>query len=106
MRMHEIWTRLAFLRRRRNPILCAILLAGGGVLQAAQNGFDELARKSLATIQGTLDAPGLGADVQVLRDRWGIPHIYAQNMTDLFFAQGFVQAQDRLWQIDMWRRTN
>ena len=39
-------------------------------------------------------------------DEHGVPHIYAQNQLDMFFAQGYVQAQDRLWQIDMWRRTN
>ena len=40
----------------------------------------------------------------MLRDRWGIAHIYAKNTHDLFFAQGFVAAQDRLFQIDIWRR--
>jgi penicillin amidase len=41
----------------------------------------------------------------VIRDRWGVPHIYADDLDDLFFAQGFVQAQDRLWQMEMYRRT-
>jgi penicillin G amidase len=68
--------------------------------------FDALARASLATIEGTLEVPGLREEVRVLRDEWGIPHIYARNRDDLFFAQGWVQAQDRLWQIDMWRRVN
>ena len=48
---------------------------------------------------------GLKAPVEVLRDKWGIPHIYAQNQTDLYFAQGYMAARDRLWQIDLWRRT-
>lgn len=43
--------------------------------------------------------------VEVIRDRWGVPHIYARNIDDLFFAQGFVQAQDRLWQMEIYRRT-
>jgi len=43
--------------------------------------------------------------VRVVRDTWGIPHIYAQSADDLFFAQGFVQAQDRLFQLDLWRRS-
>jgi penicillin amidase len=43
--------------------------------------------------------------VKVVRDRSGIPHIYAKNADDLFLAQGFVQAQDRLFQIDLWRRS-
>ncbi|NNC65917.1 MAG: penicillin acylase family protein [Gammaproteobacteria bacterium] len=42
--------------------------------------------------------------VEVIRDEWGIPHIYARNDDDLFFAQGYVMAQDRLWQMEMWRR--
>ena len=48
---------------------------------------------------------GLKAPVEVLRDKWGIPHIYAKNQTDLYFAQGYMAARDRLWQIDLWRRT-
>ena len=48
--------------------------------------------------------PGLKEPVEVLRDEWGIPHIYARNTDDLFFAQGYVTAQDRLWQMEMWRR--
>jgi penicillin G amidase len=48
---------------------------------------------------------GLDQTVRVLRDRWGVPHIFAQNDGDLFFAQGFVQAQDRLFQMDLWRRS-
>jgi penicillin amidase len=47
---------------------------------------------------------GLRAQVVVRRDRWGVPHISAANQDDLFFAQGFVQAQDRLFQMDLWRR--
>ncbi|MFN9266687.1 MAG: penicillin acylase family protein, partial [Acidobacteriota bacterium] len=47
---------------------------------------------------------GLRARVEVLRDQWGIPHIYAQNQDDLYFAQGYMAARDRLWQIDLWRR--
>ncbi|MCC6317044.1 MAG: penicillin acylase family protein [Gemmatimonadaceae bacterium] len=51
-----------------------------------------------------LRVPGLRAPVEVRRDRWGIPHIYASNQHDLFLAQGFVVAQDRLFQMEMWRR--
>ena len=42
--------------------------------------------------------------VEIIRDRWGVPHIYAQTTHDLFFAQGYITAKDRLWQIDLWRR--
>ncbi len=48
--------------------------------------------------------PGLRKPVEILRDRWGVPHIYAQTVDDLFFAQGYITARDRLFQIDLWRR--
>ena len=59
----------------------------------------------VAQVSGTLDLTGLSAPVRIVRDRWGVPHIYAQNQDDLFVAQGFVQAQDRLFQMDLWRRS-
>lgn len=52
----------------------------------------------------TIAVSGLWAPVEVRRDRWGIPHIYAENQLDLFFAQGYVHAQDRLWQMELNRR--
>src|SRR3954470_7545678 len=57
-------------------------------------------------LSGTLTASGLTASVRIVRDTWGVPHVYASNQTDLFFAQGFVQAQDRLFQMDLWRRAS
>ncbi len=48
--------------------------------------------------------PGLSAPVSIIVDTWGIPHIKADNLMDLFFAQGFNAARDRLWQIDLWRK--
>jgi penicillin G amidase len=62
------------------------------------------AHRALAVISGNLRAQGLQQPVDVLRDRWGVPHIYAQNQHDLFFAQGFVAAQDRLFQMELWKR--
>src|SRR5215208_6378103 len=47
---------------------------------------------------------GLGEPVEVLRDRWGINHIYAKNEADLFFVQGYTAARDRLFQFELWRR--
>ena len=58
-----------------------------------------------AQVSGTLAVAGLSAPVRIVRDRAGVPHIYAQNQDDLFFAQGLVQAQDRLFQLDLWRRS-
>jgi penicillin G amidase len=51
-----------------------------------------------------LAVPGLGVPVEILRDRWGVAHIYARNEHDLFFAQGFNVARDRLFQLELWRR--
>jgi penicillin amidase len=51
-----------------------------------------------------VEVVGLSAQVRVVRDRWGVPHIYAGSRDDVFLAQGFVQAQDRLFQMDLWRR--
>ena len=52
----------------------------------------------------TLQIEGLKAPVEIIVDHWGIPHIYAQNEADLFFAQGFNAARDRLFQFEIWRR--
>ena len=51
-----------------------------------------------------LSVAGLVEPVEILRDRWGIAHIYARNEADLFFAQGFNVARDRLFQLELWRR--
>src|ERR1700677_778411 len=52
----------------------------------------------------TLLCPGLSQPVEIIKDRWGISHIYAKNESDLFFAQGYNVARDRLFQLEMWRR--
>jgi penicillin amidase len=67
-------------------------------------GLKALARESLAQLTGEIGAAGLSEPVEILRDRWGVTHIYARNVDDLFFAQGYVMGQDRLWQLEMWRR--
>ena len=55
-------------------------------------------------VKGDISVPGISAPAEITRDKWGVPHIYAQNEHDLFFAQGFVHAQDRLWQMEFNRR--
>src|SRR3984893_616038 len=60
---------------------------------------------AIPQLSGVAEIAGLSAPVRVIRDRWGVPHIYAQSQDDMFFAQGFVQAQDRLFQMDLWRRS-
>jgi len=66
--------------------------------------FFRAAKASLPVVDGTLKLSGLTAPVIVTRDSLGVPNIAADNLHDLFFAQGFVTAQDRLWQMDMTRR--
>jgi penicillin amidase len=52
----------------------------------------------------TIVVEGLGGPAEIAIDRWGIPHLHASTRDDLFFAQGFNAARDRLWQIDLWRK--
>jgi penicillin G amidase len=63
-----------------------------------------LFRGSVPQRDGTLALPGLRAPVTIVRDSYGVPHITAENDHDLFFAQGVVHAQDRLFQMDIERR--
>jgi penicillin G amidase len=88
--------------------LLLVLLAYLGMIMARAAETPESLHKRasavLAQLEGQIEVPGLKEPVEVLRDYWGIPHIYANNADDLFFAQGFVAAQDRLFQIDLWRR--
>ncbi|SNB62365.1 penicillin acylase family protein [Thermoflexus hugenholtzii] len=78
-------------------ILILLFLAGGALA------FYRASRQPFPQTRGTLRLPGLRAPVTVIRDRWGVPHIYASNLHDLFMAQGFVHAQDRFWQMEFWR---
>ncbi len=79
-------------------VVIALVVAGGGAVYA-------LLRWSLPQTTGQLALPGLQASVEVLRDAAGVPHIYADNVQDLFMAQGYVHAQDRFYQMDVWRHT-
>ncbi|HWM73145.1 MAG TPA: penicillin acylase family protein, partial [Nocardioides sp.] len=62
-----------------------------------------VARRPLPQVDGTLPLEGLSGKVEVLRDEHGIPQIYAETADDLFRAQGFVQAQDRFFEMDFRR---
>src|SRR5579859_5543285 len=80
--------------------LCVLLL----LFVALTAGFYLFATATLPQVDGAITTAGLGAPVEVVRDAQGVPHIRAQNLPDLLFAQGYVTAQDRLWQMDMTRR--
>ncbi len=60
--------------------------------------------KTQPVLEGEIKTPELQSPVKIIRDTYGIPHIYAENDHDLFFSQGYVTAQDRLWQMDLSRR--
>lgn len=84
------------------------ILRAGIVLAAAAvliwGGFMWTTRRPFPKTRGTIRLPGLTDRVEIIRDTDGVPHIYAQSMEDLFFAQGYVHAQDRFWQMELWRR--
>lgn len=86
--------------------LLAIAFSIGLTLQtptADSAGMTE-ARSALAQIRGAIAVRGLHRSVRVQRDKWGVAHIYASDQHDLFFAQGLVAAQDRLFQMELWKR--
>ncbi|HEX6246913.1 MAG TPA: penicillin acylase family protein [Nocardioidaceae bacterium] len=75
----------------------ALLLVAGLVAAVT------VVRRPLPTVEGEVELPGLAAEVQVLRDDQGIPQVYADTAEDLFYAQGFVHAQDRFFEMDFRR---
>lgn len=60
-------------------------------------------RRSYPDASGEIDVPGLAASVEVIRDDYGIAHIYGENLNDIYFAQGYVHAQDRFFEMDFRR---
>jgi penicillin amidase len=60
-------------------------------------------RRPFPAVSGEIEVPGLTAKVDVVRDENGIPQVYADNADDLFYAQGFVHAQDRFFEMDFRR---
>ena len=68
------------------------------------DGLKEVARRGLPPVEGEVRAPGLEAPVEVIRDGWGVPHIYARSLHDAWFAQGYVVASERLFQLEFFGR--
>lgn len=64
----------------------------------------DYATGTLRPADGTVKTPSLGAEVEILTDRWGVPHVYAKNLDDLYFAQGWLHAAERFFQVDITRR--
>ena len=97
--------------RRGHPILLAVvifilLLIVGAAAAVVGGGFwlKHAMVAALPQLDGQIHLPGLTGPVTVRRDQHGIPHIEAASLDDLFEAQGYVTAQDRLWEMDMARR--
>ncbi len=84
-------------------LIIAVVLSAGGIAYFYGYLPSQVAPKSFPQINGQLHFQGLNGTVDIYRDKMGIPHIYATTTHDLFFAQGYVHAQDRFWQMDTWR---
>ncbi|WP_405820718.1 penicillin acylase family protein [Streptomyces sp. NBC_00838] len=89
-------------RRARLVVIVLVLALVAGVGYGAYWGVSTV-RASLPQTTGTIKMPGLDGQVEVKRDSYGIPQIYANTDRDLFRAQGYVQAQDRFWEMDVRR---
>ena len=64
----------------------------------------QMSKSRLPELDGNIVLDGIQENIEIIRDEMGVPHIYASNLEDLMFAQGFVHAQDRLWQMEIHRR--
>jgi penicillin G amidase len=82
-------------------IIAAVLIVLALILGGVWLGFS---RRAYPKTTGTIEIEGISNPVEAYRDEFGVPHIYAQTPEDLFFAQGYVHAQDRFWQMEFWRR--
>src|SRR6266481_3548706 len=91
--------RLRVLRIVTFLIIGALLIVGGAIAW-----FYRTARQALPQVDGQISVTGLSSQTTVIRDARGVPNIIAGNAEDLFFTQGYVTAQDRLWQMDLSRR--
>jgi penicillin amidase len=91
---------MKFIKRALFVLLSLVLI----VTLAAGGAFFYFTRQSFPQTSGTIKVAGLKGIVEIIRDNFGVPHIYADSPDDLFFAQGFVHAQERFFQMEFWRR--
>src|SRR3954468_803606 len=93
--------------RKKRVFLFTFLILVLVIVVAAASGwywFSSTARAALPQLDGEIKVAGLSAPVAMIRDAQGMPHITAATIDDMLFAQGYVTAQDRLWQMDVNRR--
>lgn len=93
----------AAIRKTRTILLALLAAALVAFIGAAADAW-WICRRALPQLDGTAALPGLVAQVRVDRNAWGVPHITAGSVEDMVMAQGYVTAQDRLWQMDVLRR--
>ncbi len=89
---------------RKVKIIVGIVFSLFTIALTAYFSLRYLVTKSFSENNGELVVSGLHNTVKIYRDEFGVPHIFAEDEYDLFFAQGYVHAQDRLWQMDLTRR--
>ncbi|MEW6202417.1 MAG: penicillin acylase family protein [bacterium] len=90
--------------KRAKPFLLALLIVVIVLLGVLYFIVHRLMSSGVAQTSGTITVPGLKNEVRVLRDRYGVPHIFADDEEDVYFAMGYVHAQDRMWNMDLIRR--
>jgi len=93
------------MKRGLKIFITIVVIIAAGLTILCGLGY-RMVTRSMPVTTGELTARGLESSVRVVRDRYHVPHIMANSENDLFFAQGFVTAQDRLWQMDLWRKTS
>ncbi len=90
----------------RSIRVIAIIVLVIAVLASAAGGYVYwFTRQAIPKTSGTVRLEGLAQTVEIVRDQYGVAHIYASTTEDLFFAQGYVHAQERFWQMEFQRRT-
>ncbi len=98
MKARKIITKIALVL-----LAIVVLLGATGLFYFKSFLPTTVAKESFPQTSGEITLSGLNAPVKIYRDQMGIPQIYASSAHDLFFAQGYVHAQDRFWQMDAWR---
>ena len=100
--MNKKWMRGLF-RGLVVVLVVVVLLGGMGMYYLKVRIPNHVALRSFPQVEGELQIPSLNDTVDIYRDEMGVPTIYAETVHDLFFAQGFIHAQERFWQMDTWR---
>jgi penicillin amidase len=65
-----------------------------------------IAKNAFPPVSGSEKVKGIQEEVEILWDKWGVPHIYAKSTNDAYFAQGYIHASHRLWQLEFFRRVS